>query len=289
MSADPWEAGSLPTCYRHPDRETRLACSSCGRPACLECVQSAAVGQKCAECAPPEEGERRVSPPTGRGRLRSAPATFTILGLAVAVWILAFVAPELGGLIFRFGVQDNAAVARGEWYRLFTAAFLHSPGPAHILFNMLALYLFGPPLEREAGSVPFTALYFAAALAGGAAFFVLNPPLLDGGGGPRAVGASGAIFGLLGAWLAASVRNRRTAAGQAYLRNLLLILGINLVLPFVPGVGDRIAWEAHVGGLVGGFVIALGWFSVRSNESAATLRTLVAAAVGVAALFLVAV
>lgn len=287
MSADPWQAGPLPTCYRHPDRETRLACSACRRPACLECVQSAAVGQKCAECAPPDEGERRTSTPTSRGGWRSAPATFTILGLAVAVWVLTFVAPEVGSLIFQFGVQDNAAVARGEWYRLFTAAFLHSPGPAHILFNMLALYLFGPPLEREAGSVPFTALYFAAALAGGAAFFVLNPPVLDAGVGPRAVGASGAIFGLLGAWLAASFRNRRTAAGQAYLRNLLLILGINLVLPFVPGVGDRIAWEAHVGGLVGGFVIALGWLSVRSHEPAATLRTLVAAVVGIAALFLV--
>lgn len=209
------------------------------------------------------------------------------MAVAVAVWALTFVAPELGSAIFRLGVQDNAAVAQGEWYRLFTAAFLHSPGLLHILVNMVALYLFGPPLEREAGSLPFAALYFAAALAGGAVFFVLNPPLI--GGGPRAVGASGAIFGLLGAWLAASVRNRHTAAGQAYLRNLLLILGINLALPFVPDVGSRIAWEAHVGGLVGGFLVALGWFTVRSSPRAKVLRTLLAAVVGLAALLLVGV
>lgn len=279
MDVDPSHT-SLPTCYRHPDRETRLACSSCGRPACVDCLRSASVGQKCPECAEPRGRERLIGAEQVRGGTapRSAPASFTILGISVAVWLIGFLAPDVRQLIFELGIQDNPSVAQGEWYRLFTGAFLHSPAAiTHILFNMFALYLFGPELERQTGSVPFTALYFAAALAGGAAFFLANPV-------GQAVGASGAIFGLFGAWLAAALRNRHTVAGRAGLRHLLLLLGINLVLPlFVP----NIAWEAHLGGLVAGFGIAMVWFSLARSPRAAVLRTLVAAAVALAALLLV--
>jgi len=273
-------AETLPTCYRHPDRETRLACSACGRPTCVDCVQRADVGQKCRECAAPDGHARVITADQIRaGGRRSAPVAFTFLGVCVAVHLVGLFAPEIGDWVFASGAQVNALVGQGEWYRLFTAAFLHSPaGFTHILFNMFALYLFGPQLEREAGSGPFAALYLASALAGGAAFYFANA-------GGVAVGASGAIFGLFGAWLAASLRNRHTPAGQAGLRQLLLLLGLNLALPlFVPGI----AWEAHVGGLAAGFVIALMWSLFARPAQAALLRTLVAAAVGGAALALVA-
>ena len=270
---------TLPTCYRHPDRETRLACSSCGRPACVECVQRADVGQRCRECVVPSEGSEVVTAGevVARSR-RSAPVAFTILGASVAIHSLTLIAPDLWTEIFARGAQVNVAVAMGEWYRLFSAAFLHSDaGFTHILFNMFALYLFGPQLERDAGSAPFAALYLAAAVSGGAAFYLLNA-------GGLAVGASGAIFGLFGAWLAASLRTRHTPAGQAGLRQLLVLLAINLALPlFVP----RIAWEAHLGGLAAGFVIALAWFPLARRHGAVWLRTLVAAAVGGGVLALV--
>lgn len=270
----------LPTCYRHPDRETRLACSSCARPTCLECVQRADVGQKCRECTASQGGSQVITAEQIRARgRRTAPVAFAVLGLSVVIHVAGMLDAQLQNWIFSTGAQINPAVEQGQWYRLISAAFLHSPGMlTHILFNMFALYLFGPQLEREAGSMPFAALYLSSAVAGGAAFYFANA-------GGIAVGASGAIFGLFGAWLAASVRNRHTPSGQAGLRQLLLLLGINLALPlFVPGI----AWEAHVGGLAAGFVIALLWFPFAGHARAVTLRTLVAGLVGGAALALVA-
>jgi membrane associated rhomboid family serine protease len=262
---------TLPTCYRHPDRETRLACSSCGRPACVDCVHPAEVGQKCDECAPHVEAA-----PAPTSLLQAAPFSMVVLGICVAVFAVGFLSPELNRTLFMAGAQFNQAVAAGEWHRLFTAAFLHA-GMMHILFNMWALYLFGPPLEREVGTIPFAGLYIASALAGAAAYFV--------GGAPNpAVGASGAIFGLFGAWLAASFRNRHTAAGRAGLRQLLVLLGINLALPLI---APAIAWEAHLGGLVAGFVVMAIWVPLGRRPAAALTRTLVAAALAVAALAVV--
>lgn len=125
-----------------------------------------------------------------------------LLGISVAVFVLSFLSNDLGNTIGRFAAQFNPNVASGEVYRLVTAAFLHG-GITHLGFNMYALYLFGPTLEREVGSAPFAAMYFASAVAGGAAFYLLEPQGL-------AVGASGAIFGLFGAWIAASYRGRST-------------------------------------------------------------------------------
>jgi membrane associated rhomboid family serine protease len=171
-----------------------------------------------------------------------------VLLVCAAIFVLEFVSPELRNAVFLFGAQINPAVAVGQWYRLFTAAFLHAD-MMHILFNMWALYLFGPHLERQAGSVAFAALYLGSAAAGGAAFYLLEPSGV-------AVGASGAIFGLFGAWLAAAYRNRHTAWGRSGFQQLLLLLGINLALPLVV---DNIAWQAHLGGLVAGMLIVGVW------------------------------
>lgn len=262
---------SLPTCYRHPDRETRLSCTSCERPICTECMTSAAVGQRCPECAKPKERSRVISGTEAlRGGARSTPFTKAVIGICVALFLptLLFQLTGQQDLITRLGAQSNPAVQQGEYWRLLTAMFLHG-GLLHIGMNMLLLWLLGGPIERDVGSSPFAAIYLASGLAGSAAYFFL-------GGAVPAVGASGAVFGLFGAWLAASLRNRHTLQGQVMLRQIGVLLAINVVLPFfVP----RIAWQAHLGGLVAGFVIAFVWWKFRPGQSAA--RIAVGAAVAV--------
>ena len=239
----------IPVCYRHPDRETRLGCSSCGRPVCVECVRSASVGQLCPDCVAQRGNQQVITAEQVRAQASGvARVSMSLLGICVALFAAGFLIPGLSDTLFAFGAQFNRVVAAGEWWRALTAGFLHAD-IAHIMFNMLALYILGPHLEREVGSAAFASLYLASLLAGGAAFFLLNP---DG----VAVGASGAIFGLFGAWLAIAFRNRHTAWGRSGFNQLLVLLGINLALPlFIP----RIAWEAHLGGLVAGVVIATVW------------------------------
>lgn len=268
---------ALPTCYRHPDRETRISCSSCERPICVECMRSASVGQKCPECAAPVGRGKVITAGQLRSmQRRSAPFSYAVIAVAVGLFAAEFVVPGLRQFTREYGAQINGFVAQGEWWRLLTATLLHG-SIMHVGFNMWALSIFGPPMEREVGTVPFAALYAAGALAGGALFFLLGP---ESGPGSAAVGASGAIFGLFGAWLAASWRNRRTLQGQANLRTLLTLLGINLAISLLPGI----AWQAHLGGLVAGFLILLAWMPLADHRRAALLRTLIAAAVGLAAL-----
>ena len=254
------ETESIPTCYRHPDRETRLACSSCGRSVCVECVRDADVGQRCPECAAiPRSPRQQVV------TRRSTPVTVALLVVNVAVFAIMTVEP-IGDQFFLWFAQINQLVLRNDqWWRVVTAAFLHDRGTfLHILFNMYALYLFGPQMERIVGPVPFLLLYLASAATGGLAFF------LFGGVTPasNAVGASGAIFGLFGAWLVAAFKARHTSFGRQQLRSLLILLAINLALPLLPQggfFGGKIAWEAHVGGLVAGGLIAAIWFSKRGQ------------------------
>jgi membrane associated rhomboid family serine protease len=194
--------------------------------------------------------------------------TTTVLVLCVLAFLAAFLGfgPQLQAL----GAQNNALVAQGQWYRLLSSAFLHA-GLAHIFFNMWALYVFGPPLERRVGSLAFAALYLSAAVAGGAAYFVLGSFQIP------AVGASGAIFGLFGAWLAHAFLNRRTPLGRASLNQLLFLLAINAALPLVfPGI----AWQAHLGGLGVGFAIGLAWGTVGEGRARSLARALVAATIG---------
>ena len=211
-----------------------------------------------------------------RAVVRSTPVTYVILGISVLLFVASFLGPQVDQTVNLYLAQINQFVTGGEWWRLLSAAFLHS-GITHIGFNMYALYLFGPQLEREVGSVSFAALYAASAVAGGAAFYLAEPNGV-------AVGASGAIFGLFGAWLAASYRGRHTVAGRASLQQLLMLLGINLVLGFLPGT--NIAWQAHVGGLVAGLVIAFVW-TLSPLQRQPVLRTVAALLVGALALLAV--
>lgn len=267
---------TVTTCYRHPDRPTRLACSNCGRPICVECSHDASVGQRCPECSVPEGRNqviqaRRV---IGRPTAQTSPVSFGIMGVTIAIFVAGFLSPELDRWLLENLALVNFLVADGEWYRIFTAALLHG-GLMHVFFNMYALYLFGPRLEQQVGSAAFAALYVACAAAGSAVSYVLGPPL------QVSVGASGAIFGLFGAWLFVAWKMRSSPGGRAMFNQLFVLLAINLALPLlVPGID----WRAHMGGLAAGVAIAWLWsqFAV-GKANARTIRTVIALGVAVAA------
>jgi membrane associated rhomboid family serine protease len=244
---------STPVCYRHPDRPTRLSCTQCGRPICVDCSNDAAVGQKCPECSASSGRHRVIDARRTTGMaagFNGAPVSQTIVYVTAAIYLVGFLSGDVELRLLQDWALISSAVADGEIWRLLSHALLHA-SPMHILFNMYALYLFGPSLERRVGSVPFAAFYLAAAAAGGAAFVLLREEGL-------AVGASGAIFGLFGAWVFAGWKMRHTPSGRAQFNQLAVLLAINLALPlFIP----RVAWEAHVGGLVAGMAIAWAWQS----------------------------
>jgi membrane associated rhomboid family serine protease len=148
-------------------------------------------------------------------------------------------------------------VAEGEWYRLITAMFLHA-SIMHILFNMYALFLFGPTVEQAFGTARFIVMYFVAGLAGSAASFAFPPHVAS-------LGASGAIFGVLGITLVYCYNRRSQTFIRAYLRNLLGLLAINFFIGFLPGL--NIDWVAHLGGLVGGIALGLGFDRARGTNA----------------------
>jgi membrane associated rhomboid family serine protease len=197
----------------------------------------------------------------------------------MALAVIFFVITGFGrnvGWAFETFAQWNLAVAAGEWWRIFTPVLLHA-SITHILFNMWALWVLGPQIERGVGTAPFVSLYIAAAGVGGAFAYLLGDP------NDVAVGASGAIFGLFGVWLNWAYQKRNTNYGQALLRQIGFLLLINAAIPFiVPGI----AWEAHLGGLIAGFVIGEIWGRLRGGNLEMK-RTLVG--VGVAVLAVVAV
>jgi membrane associated rhomboid family serine protease len=251
-------------CYRHHDRETGVSCANCGRPICYECMIPAAVGFRCPECMKEQQAgsagstrprvitrdQMRSRWATGGRAVVGAPVTRALLAANVVVFALDFLLEALGSPLPRYGTLTGfgalvpaLVVLNDEYWRLFTAMFLHA-GVFHLLFNMWALYIAGGYLERVVGSVRFTLLYFLSGFAGSALVLVASPP------GTATVGASGAIFGLFGALFAYSYMNRgRDLMAQQLVRSLGFIIVLNLVITFtIP----NISWQGHVGGLVGG-------------------------------------
>lgn len=274
------ERAEIPVCYRHPDRPTRLRCSECGRLICVECSNDAAVGQKCPECSKPHGRHRVVTAQQafGGASFATTPVTFSIIAVAVAVYVLGFLSTEINNTLIRNFASANILVDEGEWWRVLTAAFLHG-SLIHIGFNMYALYLFGPRLEREVGSPAFAALYFAATAGGGAASTIFGPTFV------LSIGASGAIFGLFGAWMFVAYKLRATPAGRAMFNQLGVLLLINLALPIII---PNIDWRAHVGGLITGIAVAWLWSVLAAGRSnARVIRTVSGTAVLLIALALV--
>jgi len=235
------------------------------------------VGQKCPECTAPARLTRVIPARTIRHvGLRDTPVTWALITINVALFIAGEIFPSFGNELFTRAAQHPTLVDRGEWWRLLSACFLHG-SILHVVFNMYALWLFGPLLERRFGSWSFVSLYLAGGVAGGMLFQLA-------GSDAWAVGASGAIFALLGALLVASYRQRHTPAGGAVFGQLLVLLVINLALPlFVP----NIAWQAHVGGLVAGALIGAVWDRLPRTKGSTWKRVAMAAGVGVACLAVV--
>src|SRR5881394_965467 len=229
------------TCYRHPDRATGLSCSECGRPICTECMTPAAVGIRC----PDHAGSRRaVSPPRIVQRASTgttqALVTKTLIAVNVGIYLITAVQGaginSPGGTLFDKMFLYGPFVAQGDWWRLITAAFLHA-SLIHLGFNMLALWWFGAPVEEYLGRARFIGLYLVSGLAGSAGALVLTPHAVT-------VGASGAIFGILGAALVLERQGSYVLGGSA-----MGLIVINLVLSFVL---SHISIGAHIGGLIGG-------------------------------------
>ena len=203
----------------------------------------------------------------------------TFIALAVIFFVLTGLGRDLNGTIGQTLAQANFLVSDGELWRLFTPILLHA-GFMHILFNMWALWVLGPQIERGVGTWPFVGAYLASAGMGGAFAFLM--------GGPQdiAVGASGAIFGLFGIWANFAVRRRNTAQGRFLLQQIGFLLILNAALPFIiPGI----AWEAHLGGLITGFVIGELWSRVPRVTNAPAVRVAVTAAMAALAIVLVVV
>jgi membrane associated rhomboid family serine protease len=198
------------------------------------------------------------------------------IGLAVLFYLLGFLG--LDDELVRIFAQINPLIEEGEWWRIFTVVLLHG-SITHIVFNMWALYVLGPQIERGVGTWPFVTLFLASAGVGGVFAYYL------GGETDIAVGASGAIFGLFGIWLSWALHRRSTPYGRAVLTQLLFLLAINAAIPFI---FRNISWQAHLGGLVAGFVIGEIWSRIQ-GPNADAMRAWVGLAVAVLAALSVAI
>ena len=278
--AEPAVTPVTPVCYRHPDRRAGVRCQRCDRPICPDCMVQASVGFHCPECA--KQGARNSPVITPRS-LHFRPVVTQVL---IALNALAFVAVVAGGgspmggggrveldyaLINAYRDATGLhGVAFGEWYRLITGGFLHA-GLIHLGMNMLVLWILGSQVERVVGHARFGALYLAALLAG--AFAVMVAPPIPS---VPTVGASGAIFGIMGAALAYQ-RAQRINIWQSGLGGLLVL---NLVITF--GISG-ISIAGHIGGLIGGFIT--GWALFQLDRRVAKEWVGVAVALGLAWVF----
>lgn len=246
----------VPVCPRHPDRVSYIRCQRCQRPACPECQQSAPVGVQCVDCLREQaKGERQ--PVTILGGRTGARAdkpylTMSIIGICVVVWIGELLSPR----VFQ-EVAFAPALGPSEPWRLITSAFAHSPSqPMHIIFNMLALWLVGGYLEQLLGWARYLAVYVVTALAGTVTWLLFQP--VDSF--VPVVGASGAVFGLFAAVIILNRHLGRDSSG------MVATIGINAVIGFVV---PNVAWEAHLGGLIAGGLVAGAFALSRSQRNPA--------------------
>lgn len=243
----------LPTCYRHPDRETGLSCSECGRPICTECMTVAPVGLRCPDHARGTNRRRFTPPAVARSprRVLATHATNVLVAANIAVYLVTAVQGHginsPGGSLFLKWILYGPYIAQGQWWRLVTAMFLHG-FLLHIALNMFALWIIGRPVESYLGPLRFVLLYFVSGLAGAAGALIQSPTT-------PVVGASGAIFGILGGMLIIEWQATGRLAGNA-----LTWIVINLALNFAyNGTGGDISIGGHIGGVIGGILVTLSF------------------------------
>jgi membrane associated rhomboid family serine protease len=273
-------------CYRHPSRETGLSCSECGRPICYECMTPAPVGIRCPEHSGKPQGMQKVTRAaeravTGVGGRRVNAITIGLIGVNVLV-ALAELATNGGflsssifekGSLFATGFVSSSGqplgVAHGQWWRLFTSMFLHASF-FHLLINMYSLFFVGSIMEQLIGRWRFLLLYLASGLAGSAGALLISPLT-------PTVGASGAIFGVLGGLFVLERRGNIATGGQ-----IAGLIVINLVITFA--FASSISVGGHIGGLIGGIILMVALLHFRRS----TLYSIVAVAAVVAASVVVA-
>jgi membrane associated rhomboid family serine protease len=242
------EQAQTSVCYRHPKNETAVACSNCGRPICTECMVFAAVGIKCPECAGQPAGMKKAKTRarTSAGLATGALVTKGLIGISVLVYLLQIaqagnINGRAGEIWFR-GSLIGGFVADGEWWRLITSAFIHA-SPIHLLFNMIMLWWFGSALEGLLGRVRYLGVVLVSILGGAAGALLVTQA------NEITVGASGAVFGILGAGVVLERRQIMVFGGGA-----LAVVVLNLMLTFIiPGISIG----GHLGGLAGGAAATL--------------------------------
>jgi membrane associated rhomboid family serine protease len=275
-------------CYRHPDRETGLSCSECGRPICYECMTPAPVGIRCPEHSGKPQGIQKVTRAaeravTGVGGRRMNAVTIGLIAANVAVALVelasgsnaSFINNSIfeNGSLFASGYVNAGGqplgVAHGEWWRLFTAMFLHA-GFFHLAVNMYSLYFVGSIMEQVIGRWRFLLLYLASGLAGSARAHELSPLT-------QTVGASGAIIGGIGGVFVLERRRHIATGGQ-----VAGLIVLNLVITFA--FSSSISVGGHVGGLIGGIALMLALLRFRRSApySVASVAALTVVALVVA-------
>ena len=280
-------------CYRHPDRQSFIHCQRCGRTICPQCQTQAAVGVQCPECV--REGRQQVaaSRPGILSRLIGSGSTPIVTYALIASCVVLYIAQWVsGGALTNAWLLDPSAIASQPW-RLITSEFLHSTAfIPHLLFNMYALFIFGPPLERFLGKARYLALYLLGAIGASVGVVLIyqlwvatdhaSSSWLGGLLRPAlAVGASGAIFALMGALLVL-----RKAMGL-HLTQILIVVLVNVAFGFIaPGI----AWEAHLGGLgVGAAIGGVYLATRRPGQKNRQISSISGIAVGLAVILVVCV
>lgn len=264
-------------CYRHPDRDAYIACQRCERMICPECMRDASVGFHCPSCV--TEGAKTVrAPRTIAGGVVSANVgvvSFVLIGLNVAAYLVTLATGGNDGGFFQHGAmlpqsainisgQELTGVDDGAYWRLLTAAFLHG-SVLHIAFNMYALYLFGPFVEKALGTVRFIAAYLTTALVASVFVYWLSEPR------GLTIGASGAVFGLFGMALMLLLRAKQDVT------TLLVLLAINGAI----SLQGSISWQGHLGGFVAGCVLGAA-FAYAPRDRKQLVQVAVFAAVWIA-------
>ena len=240
-------------CFRHPGRETYISCQRCERPICPDCMVPSAVGHQCPECVQTGiRATRQGALPYGGQRVANPLIdSLVLIGLNVAVWVAIMTTGGQGSSLLNWlpllpetsRALDNSGhvvlvqgVNNGAVWQVLTAVFTHV-ALMHIALNMVSLFFLGPPITAVLGRARFWAVYFLAGLAGSVTVLYLSNPH------SQTLGASGAIFGLMGAFL---VIARKL---QSNVSQILFWLGINIVFTFT---ASGISWQGHIGGLIGG-------------------------------------
>lgn len=267
-------------CYRHPDRQSFVLCQRCLRTICPECQTPLPVGVICPECLAEQQKQHKANVtrmprrrrPLARAAANGTPVvTYTLMGASIFFYLLGLIPGGFGDVV-QVWLAFNGQLAYTQPWRLVTVTLVHA-SVWHIALNMLALWALGRSLEPLLGRWRFLALYLLSAVGGSVLTALLAPTTW-------VVGASGAVWGLLGAMF---VIGRHIGANVTA---IAVLLGLNLLITFLPGSG--IAWQAHIGG---GLVGALVGFIFARTRAIRQQRTqvwlLVAVAVGLVALLAV--